>query len=143
MGLNYRKGLCFLLLIMIFSASGCWWGGGGTMHHPIDTVCCDEPWAVKVMYKNDPKDWRVNLAKEAENFQVHYRVSPSNKFVAVPMSIEKLESKLGNVYLQVNMPPVSCDTAGDFVEYFYDYAASYCDCYTKSPVYKAVVVGRR
>jgi len=140
MGHKLTAGLCFLVLILMVLASGCWWAGGGTMHHSIDAIRCDKPWFVKVMYKNDPKDWRVNLAEESKHFFVHYRVSSSGEFVTVPMFVEKLEPKLGRAYLKADMPPIPCNRAGEYVEYCYDHIASYCDCYNRSPIYKAVIV---
>jgi len=135
---------CFLFLtLFLLTASGCWWGGGGTMHVPRDLIRCGKPWIVAVMYTNDPRDWRVNLKKEAGKFMVHYRVSSSDEYVAVPMVIEKLDLELGRAYLKAEMPPVSCDRVGDYVMYYYDHIASYCgDCYNSSRIYKVPVIER-
>lgn len=139
MGHKFTAGLLFLSLILMLSASGCWWSGGGTMHRSIDTICCDSPWVVKVMYKNDPKDWRVNFAKESKTFFVHYRVSSSGEFATVPMVAEKLEPEIGQIYLKADMPPVPCGRAGELVEYYYDHINSYNHCYNRSKIYQAIV----
>jgi len=132
-------GFYFLLALFLFTAGGCWWEGGGTIHVPRDTIRCDQPWVVTVIYTNDPKDWRVNMEKEAGNFAVHYRVYSSDEFATVPMAIEKLEPKLGRAYLEADMPAIPCDSVDEYVEYYYDHVTTYNRSYNRSKVYRAVV----
>ncbi len=131
------QSICLALCMLL--VGGCWWAGSGTMHVPIDTIRCGKPWTVRVMYQNDPKDWRVNLKKESTNFRLNYRVGPSGEYIAVPMVAEKLEPKIGRAYLKADMPSVSCDKLGEYVEYYYDHTNSYSNSYNKSNIYRAAI----
>jgi hypothetical protein len=135
MGNRFNRGMA--LIFLVFAVSGCWYGGSGTRHTPLSVIRCDNPWVVRVVYQKDPHNWLINLTEIATSFSVHYRLCSSDEFIIIPMVVERVESKLGQAYLKSDMPPISCDSAGEQVEYYYETTSS--NYYNRSKVYTAVV----
>ena len=93
-----------------------------------------------MQYEKNPKDWRFKLTEECKNFTVHFRESSSGDFLAVPMVIENLDTKIGRAYLEATMPPIPCGAGIEYVEYYYDHITpNYI--YNRSKVHRASVSG--
>lgn len=129
-----------LLFLVMFFINGCWWAGSGTYHRALKTIPCDKPWVIRIQYKKDPNNWRINLSEKAESYQVYYRLITSGEYVAVPMTVESIEPKLGTANLKAEMPSVPCGNIGEYLEYYYCSMTS-DSAYNEPRIFKAVVVG--
>jgi hypothetical protein len=122
MGKYFLVGLYSVSLSLLLCVSGCFEAGGMGMYYgPPKNIACGNPWIISVGYyvvPVDPKEKHGKLTERIKDVVIYIHYSSDNNFIAVPMVVERVNPKTGELQMAANMPPIPCDSGIEYVAYY-------------------------
>jgi hypothetical protein len=121
---HFPAGLYSVSLLLLLYVGGCFEAGGGFLHYgPPEKIPCGKPWVISAghdVVPVDPKEKHGKLTERYKNVAIHIRYSSDNNFIAVPMVVESVNPKIGELQMKADMKPIPCESGIEYVGYFID-----------------------
>jgi hypothetical protein len=118
----FPAGLYSALFFLLSFINGCYVAGG--IHGrcvPPEKIACGKPRVIAIDIVVNPPEALGKHIERCKDVTIHIRDSLNGNFVAVPMVLESVRLKFGELHWNATMKPIPCDSGIGYVEYYIDY----------------------